>query len=158
MGWLAPPFDHRAEELSRNMRWLEMEDYISNYPQEIKDEISSSYLKKFQFFLSAFVPNSMTSFIAKSNLVFCQFSYTYNKDSLLSAYFKRVEKIPPQEGSEWKQWILAIHHFQGFSENDQNTLMPELMRIAKNSSKEEIEQLPSQLQAKITHYTILSSL
>lgn len=150
MGWLAPPFDDRAGELSRNMRWLEMEDYISNYPRELKDEISSSYLKKFQFFLSAFIPNSLPSFIAKTNFVFCQFSYTYNKSSVLSAYFKSVKKIPPQEGSEWKQWILAIHHFQGLSEPEQNILMPALTRIAENSSKKEVEQLPSELQEKVT--------
>ncbi len=150
MGWLAPPFDDRAGELSRNMRWLEMEDYITNYPREIKDEISSSPLKKFQFFLSAFIPNAMPSFIAKANFVFCQFSSPYAKFSLLSAYFKNVKKIPPQEGSEWKQWILAIHHFQSLSENNQSILMPELTRIAQESGRAEVAQLPQQLQEKAT--------
>lgn len=149
-GSLAPTFDHRAEELSRNMRWLEMEDYITNYPREIKEEISSSYLKKFQFFLSAFIPDSRLSYIAKANFVFCQFSSPYAKFSLLSAYFKSLTKIPPQEGSEWKQWILAIHHFQSLSENDQTILMPELTRLAKNSTKEEVAQLPKQIQEKAT--------
>jgi hypothetical protein len=132
------------------MRWLEMEDYIANYPQEIKAEISSSYLKKFQFFLSAFIPGSMPSFMAKANFVFCQFSGAYIKFPLLEAYFKSLTKIPPPEGAEWRQWIVAIHHFQGLSENDQTTLMPELTRIAQASTRAEVEQLPSQLQEKVT--------
>lgn len=150
MGSLATTFDYRAAVLSGNMQWLAMEDYITSYPPAIKAEISSSYLKKFQFFLSAFIPNSMPDFIAKTNFVFCQFSHTHDKFSLLSAYFKSLKKIPPQEGTEWKQWIIAIHHFQGLSESDQNILMPELTRIAQTSTRDEVEKLPQQLQEKAT--------
>ncbi len=65
VGACLAPFDAGAKNLASRRRWVEMEDYVTNYPADVKQRILSSYGKQFIFYISALLPQ--TSFASFSS-------------------------------------------------------------------------------------------
>jgi hypothetical protein len=141
--------------LTEKRHWVEMEDYVENYPSGIKSKILSLFLGKIGFFISAIIPQTRIAyFLSRNKLVFNQFSPHEVKFRNLNAYFSDVTRLPsiPNEGGHLtEQWIIAIHQFQDLLIHDQLRLGPHLARIAKASSEDHCNQLPAEVKAILYH-------
>ncbi len=73
--------------LASRHRWVEMEDYVTNYPANIKQDILSSYRKQFFFYLSALLPQlELARFFSANNFAVRQFQ----PEELSSQSFKAI--------------------------------------------------------------------
>ncbi len=149
VGWGAfSPFKSRSEELAKQHRWIQMENYVENYPRETKTSISFSMVNKIAFFIGALFPQTtLIRSISFQNPLFCQFGSSQDKFSSLREYFsKRCSVIPLSGTKEWKRWIIAIHQFQELPIEAQLALGPRLAIIAEKSSEEQRKALPDEVQ------------
>ena len=51
-------FYKSAKDHAGDRTWVEMEDYVKNYPAEVKQEFLLSYRKQFCFYISALLPQT----------------------------------------------------------------------------------------------------
>ncbi len=146
LGWGGfSAFDHTSKALAKQQRWVQMENYVENYPPEIKNHISSSYGKKIAFFIGALLPQTdLVRVLSKRTVAFCQFGSLQDKFQGLRNYFTRCASIPPSQN---KEWGIAIHHFQELPFENQLQLGPQLAQIVNASSqKQERDALPNDLK------------
>jgi hypothetical protein len=149
------PFGNRGDALYKSKQWIDMEDYTSNYHHDIKREIASS---RVLFFISALyrevVGDAIASVKIKTTVWFNQFAPVQTKCNGLIQYFIQCEKIPaPGDNPEWKEWVVAIHQSQRMLDTEgepvQTKLMEHLTRIAKASSQQQVEALPSPVKERV---------
>jgi|GEM_PF-1785108 len=96
------PFHHTARNLACQHRWIEMEDYVTNYPVEVKRAIMFSYWRQIKFYIAAFLPEStLAKRLSRDDFSLSQFQSVENKLSILRSYFNSRSKISAQ--------IYAVH-------------------------------------------------
>jgi hypothetical protein len=111
-------FNDSANDLASRRRWVEMEDYVANYPPEVKQNILSSYWKQIRFYISALIPQTkLATRFSAHNFCFSQFQPMGHKFSILQRYFGNIDL---------RQWSLAIHQFQQLPVENQITFGPQL--------------------------------
>ncbi len=139
-------FSVGARDLAKCHRWVEMEDYVENYPKKVKEEILSTYAKQFAFYISALLPRTRPArILSRVYFAFSQFQPENIKFSILQAYFK---------GIDMNKWPLAIHQFQQLSIENQKTFGPQLRSVAQDHSEDFRDQLPDDVQAIILNETL----
>ncbi|HUD01393.1 MAG TPA: hypothetical protein VMR37_03645 [Rhabdochlamydiaceae bacterium] len=142
---LFSPFTNTEKKLSAMREWVEMTDFLENYPRETKKSISRT-----AFFESALLPDTfITTGLAAGNLIFNQFRSPQLKLARLATFFgnaKLLPSIPQIHTNGWEQWTVAIHQFQGLPIEAQLALGPQLARIAKASFPHQTAQLPEEVR------------
>jgi hypothetical protein len=142
---LFSPFTNTEKKLSAMREWVEMRDFLENYPRETKKSISRT-----AFFESALLPDTfITTGLAAGNLIFNQFRSPQLKLARLATFFgnaKLLPSIPQIHTNGWEQWTVAIHQFQGLPIEAQLALGPQLARIAKASFPHQTAQLPEEVR------------
>ncbi|HEY5236077.1 MAG TPA: hypothetical protein VIJ14_07865, partial [Rhabdochlamydiaceae bacterium] len=143
-------FDAGAKNLASRRRWVEMEDYVTNYPVEVKQNILSAYGKQLVFYISALLPQTrlarrISARIFESN----QFQPENIKFSILQSYFSNPNP-------RMRQWPLAIHQFQQLPVENQITLGPQLNALLQNLSEAERVALPDDVKAVMLNETVKS--
>lgn len=135
------PFDAGAKNLASRRRWVEMEDYVTNYPPGTKQFILSSYGRQFVFYFSALLPQiEPVKRLSAKLLVFSQFQPEGTKFTILRTYFNNNPNM--------RQWPLAIHQFQQLSVANQIALGPQLKNIlSQDGMVAERDALPDDVKA-----------
>jgi hypothetical protein len=140
VAYLSTPAYASAKNLARCCTWVEMEDYVANYPKAVKERALSVHLGHISFFLAALfpqIPFSRTE--SENNFVFSQFQPEWYKGAILQKYFTDPDPT---------QWFLAIHQFQQLSLDAQLALGPYLReRIDFMAKRDELPNgLPSDVR------------
>jgi hypothetical protein len=139
-------FYKSAKDHAGGRTWVEMEDYVKNYPAEVKQEILSSYGMQFAFYISALLPQTgLAAQLSKRPFAFSQFQSEDNKFSILQNYFRKADM---------RYWPLAIHQFQQLPVKSQILLGPQLSVKSQLFSKAERDALPDAVKAVILNETL----
>jgi hypothetical protein len=139
-------FYKSAKDHAGGRTWVEMEDYVKNYPAEVKQEILSSYGLQFAFYISALLPQTgLAAQLSKRHFAFSQFQSEGNKFSILQNYFRKVDM---------RHWPLAIHQFQQLPVKSQILLGPQLSVKSQRFSDAERDALPDAVKAVILNETL----
>ena len=135
----------RAQELLKTAHWEQMEDYLHTFTGDWRNNFHSLG-GKIAFFVSAFFPK-----ITPDNTdIMSQFRSNEDKKTIVTSYLKHRDVIPAATDRSFRgRWVVAIHYFQGLSFWDQETLMPELVRIGRKSHQRDIDELPSDLKDRL---------
>lgn len=135
-------FNKSAKDLASRSRWVEMEDYVTNYPAEVKQEILSSYQKQIAFYISALLPQTkLATRLSRKNFSFSQFQPEDRKASILQDSFKSWECLHKPLMKDL-QWPFAIHQFQQLSKAMQTTFSKQLSPLLKTISDADRAALP----------------
>lgn len=137
-----------AKDLAKCRRWVEMEDYVENYPAEVKQELLSSYREQLWFYISALLPRTgLATFVSKFHVARSQFQPEHIKFSILQTYFSNKD-------IETSKWPLAIHQFQQLSTGNQLPIAPDLVYKARLFSNESQDRLPDDVKVVILNETL----
>lgn len=135
-----------AKDLAKCRRWVEMEDYVENYPAEVKQELLSSYREQLWFYISALLPRTgLATFVSKFHVARSQFQSEHIKFSILQAYFRRIN---------FSQWPLAIHQFQQLPVENQKLFGRQLSIAVRNQAEDFHNQLPADVKIFILNETL----
>ncbi|HEX4840066.1 MAG TPA: hypothetical protein VFU89_06460 [Rhabdochlamydiaceae bacterium] len=140
-------FHRTARDLASQRQWVEMEDYVTNYPAKVKQTIMSSYWRQMKFYIAAFLPEStLAKQLSRDDFSLSQFQSVENKLSILRNYFNSScteEKM--------RHWPLAIHQFQQLPIEAQkllgDVLHSEFQHLNKGNSKDEYLPFPADVHA-----------
>lgn len=148
VGICTKEFSLSAKDLAKCRRWVEMEDYVENYPAEVKQELLSRYGRQLVFYISALLPRTgLATFLSKYHFALSQFQSEQSKSSILQTYFRKIH-------INTHQWPLAIHQLQQLSIEDQKALGPYLSSSVQDRSVEYCSQFPDNVKAIILNETL----
>jgi hypothetical protein len=134
-------FSASAKDLAKCRRWVEMEDYVENYPEKVKQEILSENRNQFWFYICALLPQTkLAKILKRKGFAFSQFQPEHIKVSLLQDYFRVTDM---------NKWSLAIHQFQQLSVERQITFGLQLKALELKHSIDFCNQLPDDVKAVI---------
>ena len=135
----------RAQELLKTAHWEQMEDYLHAFTGDWRKSFHTKG-GKFMFFLSVFFPK-----ISPDNTkILSQFKSPEDKKIILTKYLKNKDTIPVATNHiNRRRWVVVVHYFQGLSFWDQETLMPELVRIGRSSKEQDVDELPGDLNVRL---------
>jgi hypothetical protein len=143
-------FYKSAKDLASRSAWIEMENYVTNYPAEVKQEILASRTKTIGFYICALIPETTLAMtLSRNDFYFSQFRSEKNKVFFLERYFTNANK---------KHWPLAVHLFQQLPVKSQILLGPQLSAISQNFSEAERDAFPDDVKAVILNQTLKSFL
>ncbi|HUD01392.1 MAG TPA: hypothetical protein VMR37_03640, partial [Rhabdochlamydiaceae bacterium] len=139
------PFRNTEKKLSEMREWVQMRDFVLNYPPQIINSI-----KKTALFISALLPDTfITTGMAIGDLIFNQFRSPQFMLDTLKIFFsnaKLLPSIPLVNSPSCEEWMIAIHQFQSLPIEAQLALGPYLARIAKASKDFQVVQLPKEVK------------